>query len=500
MAGGLRDWAIEAPERLAVSDGTRTYTRWELDDRVNRLVNHLHGSQLGPGDRVALIAQNCADYMTVAVGAGLAGISVVPVNTHLTPAETRYILESSQSRAVFVDDAAHELAEEVTATLGTGPPTTLRALDEILAHGDPAEPSPNPVSMPIYYTSGTTGRPKPTRQAEMSEGLSVAEAVRAAAAAGHDAATVHLTASPLYHAGPLTPALRTILTGGQLHVMPRFDAEEMLRLIEAHRVTSTLVVPSHCVRLLRLPAAVKERYDTSSLRAVLHIAAMMPPEVKEQMIDWWGPILDDAYGASEIGVISRITSEEWLERRGSVGRPVAPFTIDIVAPDGSLLPPGEIGQIYVDSHGAVDLVYLDDPEKTAASHRGPFQFTLGDIGHLDDDGYLYLADRREDLIVRGGVNVYPAEVEAALLEHPAVADVGVFAQADDDLGHAVVAAVEPMPGVTASAELGEEILAWARARLASFKVPRSLEFWDPLPRYDNGKLHRRELREGRQRG
>jgi long-chain acyl-CoA synthetase len=255
------------------------------------------------------------------------------------------------------------------------------------------------------------------------------------------------------------------------------------------------MVPIMFVRLDRLPAEVKVKYDVSSLKATPHIAAPMPIDVKHRMIDWWGPVLSDAYGASEIGVVTRISSEEWLEKPGSVGKPIDSFTLQIVDDDGKELPCGETGMIYMTSLTAVDLEYLDDPEKTAAAHLSEKQFTLGDMGWLDEDGNLYLADRRVDMINSGGVNIYPAEIEMALLAHPAVEDVAVFGIPSTEWGQDVRAAIQLRPGFAASEDLSAEILPWLRENIAHYKVPKSIDYHGQLPRYSNGKLHRRVLRD-----
>jgi long-chain acyl-CoA synthetase len=331
--------------------------------------------------------------------------------------------------------------------------------------------------------------------AEMRDGLPVGELIASVNQAGYGEHNSHLTVGPLYHGGPLMQAVRAVMGGGRIHIMRRFDPEEVLHNIEFHQVTNTLLVPTHCVRMLRLPEETRNRYDLSSLVQAYHIGAMMPVDVKRAMIDWWGPVLVDAYGCSELGVIAWITSPEWLDKPGSVGRPVPWFTIQIIGEDDTELPPGEIGTVYITALNDADIVYLGDPDKTAAAHRGPRQFTLNDLGYLDEDGYLFLVDRRVDLIISGGVNIYPAEIEAEILAHPAVEDVGVFAIPHPEWGHEVKAAVQLRSGHRADSDTEAEILGWLRERLAHYKVPRSIDFHEQLPRFTNGKLHRRALRD-----
>lgn len=494
MAQGLLAYAEAEPRRRCVSDSGRSYTRREFNDRVNRLA-YLLRSDIGASKSIAILAGNSADFVAVLIAAGLTGMPQVPVSWHLAVDEVAYILRSSGSSAVITDTSYEGVARQAAAEAGVAKVLVLGAdLDRRLAEADASEPSTTGVATPIFYTSGTTGRPKGTKMAELRSQVSVDGQIAQFRAMGFDEQDVHLIVGPLYHGGPLMQALIAVLTGGSLHVLERFDAEEVLSTIDANRVTVTTLVPTHCVRLLRLADAVRDRYDVSSLREVFHIGSMMPIEVKGQMIKWLGPILTDAYGGSEIGTITRITSPEWLERPGSVGRPMPWFTLQIIGGDNQELAPGEVGTIYVTALNDADIVYLDDPVKTAEAHRGPRQFTLHDVGWLDDDGYLYLADRRDDLIISGGVNIYPAEVESILIMHPAVEDVGVFAIPDPEWGHAVKAAVQLRPGYHPSPATEAELLEWARARMAHLKVPRSVDFRDQLPRSASGKLHRRALR------
>jgi long-chain acyl-CoA synthetase len=277
--------------------------------------------------------------------------------------------------------------------------------------------------------------------------------------------------------------------------MPRFDPEEMLRLIETHAINRVTMVPIMFMRLLGLDPSIRERFDVSSLTEVTHLATPMPIHVKHEMIKWWGPKLVDAYGSSEVGVVTRISAQEWLQRPGSVGRPIPSFTIQIIGEDDDELPPGRTGMIYMTSLTEVDISYLDDEQKTAAAHRRPKQFTLGDMGYVDEAGYLYLVDRRVDMINSGGVNVYPAEIESVALLHPAVEDIGVFGIPNAEWGQEVKAAIQLRAGFEPTALLEKEICAFLTTNLANYKVPKSIDFVPQLPRYSNGKLHRRELRD-----
>lgn len=496
MAAGLVDVVADDPGRLLISDGLTSLTGHQFNERVNQVMAALETNGVAEGDRFAVLGGNSVDYVVVVIALLSSGVDAVPVNWHLGAAEMAYILESSRCRGLFVDDdfaalgrdAAAQADVEIVLPFGL-------SLDATLATQSAAEPTPRRFASPVYFTSGTTGRPKGTQMSELKTGVTASAFIADARAKGMGSGIVHLTVGPLYHAGPLTQAIRCVMVGGQLHVMRRFDPVAALAAIDEHRVTDIICVPTHLVRLLRVPDETKERYDVSSMRRVFHIAAMMPPDVKRQMIEWFGPVVSDGYGASEVGVVTLISSEEWLARPGSVGRPIANMSIEIVGDDDEALNPGEVGQIYISNDAGIDISYVDDPMKTAEAHRKPGQFTLGDLGWVDEDGYLYLADRRVDLIISGGVNIYPAEIETELIMHPAVDDVGVFAIPDAEWGHQVKAAVKLRQGHMASVELEAELLEWLRGRVAHYKVPKSIDFAAELPRYSNGKLHRRELRD-----
>lgn len=501
MAGGLSQLATEAPDRHLVSDHsadgeTRSLTRSQFNERVNRAIWHFRELGIEEGGSAAVMAGNSIDFVTALTALALMDVSQVAVNWHLNDDETAYILESSESQAVVTDARYAETARRAAGAAGVDIVVELGdEFDRALEQSSADEPPLTACASAIYYTSGTTGRPKATRMAEMKTGLTVEELQASIHAAGYNADSVHLAMGPLYHGGPLMQVVRAIMVGGELHVVRTFDPELVLRVIDEYSVTHTLGVPTHFVRMLRLSPETRERYDVSSLKQVYHIAAMMPPKIKKQMIDWWGPVLVDAYGCSELGVITVISADEWLERPGSVGRPVPHFTLHIRDEEGTELPSGGVGTIWIESHGDADIVYLNDEDKTAACHRGPKEFTLFDMGYLDDDGYLFLVDRRVDMIISGGVNIYPAEIESALITHDDILDVGVFGVPDDEWGHAVKAAVRLAPNVPATGETETAIIEWARDHLAHYKVPRSIDFLDELPRYTNGKLHRRKLRE-----
>ncbi len=494
----LSELAAAQPDRLVLSDGARTLTRAQLDERVNRFVSMLRAEGVRDGDSVAIMSSNCTDHAVALLACGLGGMSQVPVNWHFSVDETAYLLETAGAVALIVGPAQEEIGRAAAERVGIGRVHVIGpSLDAELAAASPEPPDPQPlVANPIYFTSGTTGRPKSTRMAEVGQGVPIESFVAQAHAADFNEDARVLIPGPLYHGGPLMQTLRTLVAGGQLWVMQRFDPEEYLRLVQENRIIRALTVPTHLVRLHQLPEEVKRRYDVSSLTEVSHIGAMMPAEIKRAMIEWFGPVIVDAYGCTELGMVSRISSEEWLRKPGSIGRPLNGFHAHIVDPDTDReVGPGEVGMIYLSNDHGADIVYLDDPERTAACHRaGGTQYTIGDMGYLDDEGYLFLVDRRVDLIISGGVNIYPAEIEALLVTHPDIVDVGVFAVPDPEWGHAVKAAVQLREGLTGSPEMEAEIIAWCRERLAHFKAPKSIDFHLDLPRFSNGKLHRRALR------
>lgn len=502
MAGGLREHARSRPAALAISAEGAELSWRDLNARVNQCSALLRELDVRAGASVAIMAANSIDFVVIALAAALSGVSLVPVNWHLKPGEISYILGHARVRLMFADEGHYkESAEEAAEAAGGARIIQLgRELDRLLqrASADEAEEEMF-FGSPVFFTSGTTGRPKATQLSQTPSSVPIDAALEQvgqnAQVSGITPDCVHLVQGPLYHAGPLMNAINTLLVGGRVHVMTTFDPVETLRCIAERRVTHTMMVPTMFIRLLKLPPETRSQFDVSSLQVVTHLAAPMPDEVKRQMIEWWGPVLVDAYGCSEIGVITKISSEEWLHKPGSVGRCIPAFTLQIIGENDEELPPGQIGMIYATSLTGVDLTYLDDPERTAQAHRADKQFTVGDMGWLDEDGYLFLADRRVDMINSGGVNIYPAEIEAALIGHPAVEDVCVVGAPNAEWGQEVRAAVKLAAGYAGSAALEGEIKAWLAERIAKFKVPKSIDFPEKFPRYANGKLHRREIRE-----
>ncbi len=458
----------------------------EMEDRAARAATGFSELGVGPGDAVAWLLRNDAAAFTVTDGAGMLGAYAVPVNWHLAPDEVRYILADSGARALV----GHP---HLLAPLGDpGIPAISLAEwpDWLAAHAPrPAPPLDPPGSM--MYTSGTTGRPKGVRRQPATPQQRETITAFIAGIYGLQAGMVSAVTAPLYHAAPNNHAMMTRLAGGNLVLMDRFDAERFLALVEEQRITDAFMAPIMFVRLLKLPEEVRARYDTSSLRRVVHAGAPCAPDVKRAMIDWWGPVLVEYYGSTETGMVCWCDSGEWLARPGTVGRAMRNAEIVVLGGDKQRLGPGETGDIYCVHRDLTPFTYHNDPAKRAGvEHDG--LVTNGDMGYLDDAGYLFLNDRRRDMIISGGVNIYPAEIEAALIECPGVRDCAVFGVPDEEYGERVAAAIEPEPGGGCSEEAVRRFLT---GRIAGYKHPRLVVFHDSLPREDTGKIFKRKLRE-----
>jgi len=482
------------PRGIAVDDGERQRTWADLAERSTRVARLLRDEfGLRPDDHAALFMQNRVEFVEIVLGAIEAGVWLTPINWHLQADEIAYIVEDSGARVVFADPAHATVARQSAATVVV----TGDKLDRALATAS-AEPLPldGPAGGTMVYTSGTTGRPKGVKRARAASLGAALDSIRAyGGTLGLDGNGPHLVTGPLYHAAPGLFAVYDLVNGAPLVVMPRWDAAHALRLIETHRIRHTHLVPTMFVRLLGLDTEERSRADVSSLRLVLHGAAPVAPEVKRRMIDWWGPILVEYWGASECGVCTLADSTAWLAHPGTVGRALPHCEVFAVDDTGKRLPASKVGLLYC-RHKQLATVfeYHRDPEKTARAYLEPGVFTIGDIGRVDTDGWVYLTDRLSHMIISGGVNIYPAEVEQVLQRHPAVHDVCVFGIPDDEWGESVKAAVELAEGWHASPTLEADLLDFARTHLAAYKVPRSIDFEAHLPRHPTGKLHVRELR------
>ncbi|MER6914354.1 acyl-CoA synthetase [Streptomyces sp. NPDC000594] len=497
-------WAQAAadPDRVVLTtpDGT-PWSAGRLHADANRMVHGLRAAGLERGDALAVVLPNGAELLTAHLAAAQAGLYLVPVNHHLTGSEIAWIVADSGAKVLI----AHErFADAVTAAAGEpGPPPEhryavgslpgFRPYGELLDGHPATPPADRTLGWVMNYTSGTTGRPRGIRRplpGRLPEETHLGGLLRFFGIRPFDG-HVHLVCSPLYHTAVLQFASAALHIGHPLVLMDRWHPEEMLRLIEEHRCTHTHMVPTQFHRLLALPSEVRARYDTGSMRHAIHGAAPCPAQVKRAMIDWWGPCIEEYYAASEGGG-TFVTAEEWLKRPGTVGRPWPISEIAVLDDDGVRLPPGRLGTVYL-RMSTGDFRYHRDDAKTASSRVGDF-FTVGDLGVLDEDGWLFLRDRKIDLIISGGVNIYPAEIEAALLSHPAVADAAVFGIPHADRGEEVKAVVEPADGHPGGEELAADLLAHCARLLAPYKRPRTVDFIAALPRDPNGKLYKRTLR------
>jgi long-chain acyl-CoA synthetase len=499
---GLWNIAKHSPSRTAaVGPDGRAVTYAELAAEADRIGRGFQAAGLCTGDSVAMLLPNSVELLAVYFATLQTGLYVVPLNWHLVAAELAYILRDSEAKAFVAHErfaaAAVEAADiaGIPARYAIGEVAGFSSLADLGADST-GRPSERTAGGPMVYTSGTSGRPKGVRRpltgADPDEVMPVSQWFFGLFGLRPFDDHVHLCGSPLYHTAVLNFAGISIQLGHTVVVMDRWDPEEMLRLIERHRVTHSHMVPTQFRRLLALPEPVRKGYDMSSLRVMIHGAAPCPQEVKRRMLEWWGPVVVEYYAASEGGG-ALITAEEWLARPGSVGKAWPGSTVRVLDENGDDLPVGEPGQVYLQM-GDATFEYHGDAEKTRASRKGKL-FTVGDIGYLDADGYLFLCDRRSDMIISGGVNIYPAEIESELACHPKVDDVAVFGIPHDEWGEEVKAVVQPVPGAVAGPELTAELLAFLGARLARFKLPRSVDYVDELPRDPNGKLYKRHLRD-----
>ena len=498
--------AATDPDRPAVvmtATGT-VVTFGDLEERSRRLAHALRAQGLERGDVIALVCDNDPRVFDVYWAAQRSGLYVTAVNYHLAGDEVRYIVDDCNAQAVFAGGAAAKHADAI-ADLGRlrwrvavgGELPGYEDLEQVIAQASAEPLEDQPRGGDMLYSSGTTGRPKgiraelPDRQVDEPGDTIVATF---GPLFGFDEQTVYLSPAPLYHAAPLRTCATVQALGGTAVVMDRFDAEDALAAIERHRATHSQWVPTMFVRMLKLPEEARAKYDVSSMRVAIHAAAPCPIDVKRAMIDWWGPILYEYYSSTEANGMTAIGSEEWLTKPGTVGR-AALGVPHICDETGRELPAGEVGTIFFE-RDELPFSYHNDPDKTrAAQHpEHPTWTTVGDLGYLDEDGYLFLTDRKAFMIISGGVNIYPQEIEDVLVMHEAVADVAVIGVPDEEMGEQVKAVVQLKDGVTGSAELERELIDHVRERIARFKAPRSVDFVDDLPRTPTGKLVKGELR------
>jgi len=501
----IREHAEAAPDKPAViihPSGT-TVTFGELEASANRLAHYFRRAGLAEGDTIAVLMENNAHLHAVMWAARRSGLYYAPINTHLTPAEAAYIVDNSGAKAVIGSRALRKVCEGLEEHLPNGLPNLLLIADDDLEGWQRypecvEDQAGSPIADEIegellQYSSGTTGRPKGIRRELLH--VSPAEAPSMIGvllgALGFDSAGTYLSPAPLYHTAPNMWSMGALAMGGTVVVMEKFDPQECLDAIQRYGVTHGQFVPVMFVRMLKLPESVRNSYSVASLKRVVHAAAPCPVDIKKQMIDWWGSIVDEYYSSSEGAGVTWISADDWLAHPGSVGKPLV-GQAHVLGEDGNEVPSGHAGQIFFDM-GELRFEYLKDSEKTVESRDRHGWVTAGDVGYLDEDGYLFLTDRKHHMIISGGVNIYPQEAENMLVTHPKVLDAAVFGIPDEEMGQTVKGVVQTLDPADATEEFGDELLAWLRERLAHYKCPRSISFEAQLPRIDTGKLYKQEL-------
>lgn len=496
--------ARTTPDKPAcvMSGSGEIVTYRQLEDGSNRVAQMLRAAGLRPGDHIAILLENHPRFFEVCFGAHRAGVLYTAISTRLFADEAAYIVNDCGARVLITSRAMAPLAEQ---TLPLTPALRSRLMmdgaapghdsyEEVVARYPAERIADETPGGDMLYSSGTTGRPKGVRSPP--DGPTVDELGPSgkgiAAVFGFNPSMVYLSPAPLYHAAPLRFCMLTMRVGGTCVLMERFDAEDFLQQVEHHRATHCQVVPTMFVRMLKLPEEARKRHDVSSLRYAIHAAAPCPVPVKEQMMEWWGPILWEYYAGTEGNGFVMVSPRDWLSHKGTVGRPV--FGVARICDDeGNELGPGERGTVYFSDGRPFE--YHNDPQKTAESKNARGWTTLGDVGYKDADGYLYLTDRKAFTIITGGVNVYPQEVENLLVMHPEVADVAVLGVPNDELGEEVKAVVQPRDIRAAGKALEHELIAYCRARLSHIKCPASVDFEESLPRHPTGKLYKRLLQD-----
>jgi len=496
--------AAANPERAAyiMAGSGETVTYKQLEDRSNQVAQMLRAYGLKRGDCIAILMENHPRYFEICWAAQRAGLYFACISSRLTAGEVDYIVGDSHAKVFFTSYEKRDVAEKLN-TLMPGVKHKLM-LDgtipgyesyEAVRETFPAERIADESSgADMLYSSGTTGRPKGIKVALNDQPIDAENALIMLTKLlyGFNEEMIYLSPAPLYHAAPLRYCMSVQRFGGTVIVMEKFDPEDYLRLVEKHKATHTQVVPTMFVRMLKLPDEVRAKYDVSSLQYAIHAAAPCPVPVKEKMIEWWGKVIYEYYAGTEGNGFCAISPEEWLTHKGSVGKALL-GELHIVGEDGTEQPPGEPGTIYF-ANGP-EFEYHNAPDKTKETRNEHGWSTLGDVGYVDEEGYLYLTDRKAFMIISGGVNIYPQEIENHIITHPKVADVAVIGVPNEDFGEEVKAIVQPMDMAEAGPELAEEIMAHCREHLSSVKCPRTVDFLEELPRHPTGKLYKRLLRD-----
>ena len=511
---GFWKYAQQDPDYLAIVDPDGTeYTAGDVLTRANQVVHALRGLGLKYGDTVAAVLPNGAHPMHVYLAALQAGWYYVPINYRLSAPEIAYILQDSDAKAFVsheryadtVAAAADEAGIPAEGRLAHGSVPGFRPFAELVDPAPAALPEERATGAAMHYTSGTTGKPKgvkrPLNQLDPDDSAELFTFLLGLFGITHNENNVHLSAAPNYHTAVTTFAGNSLHSKHTVVFMDKWEPEETLRLIERYKCTHTHMVPTQFIRMLQLPDDVRAKYDVSAMKWAIHAAAPCPVDTKRKMLEWWGPVIWEYYAATEGGG-TLAPPDEWLKYPGTVGRAWPTSELKITDDDGNVVETGTPGTVWM-RMGSGDFEYKGDADKTKKSHDAEGYFTVGDVGYLNEDGYLFLCDRKSDMIIAGGVNIYPAEIEGVIHEHPQVADVAVFGIPDPDMGEQIKAVIEPMPGVAPDDALRESVMEHVRGKLGKYKWPRSIDFTDELPREPTGKLLKRKLRdpywEGRDR-
>jgi len=509
---GFWSHAQRNPGKLALVDPEgREWTRGELLALCNQVVHGLRALGLERGDAVAVALPNCGEFYAIYLACLQAGFYLTPINWHLAGPEIAYIVSDSGAKAFIgherIAQVCRTAAEEIDfpkdARFAIGRVEGFRPFSELVADQPISMPAQRSAGTVMNYTSGTTGKPKgvkrPLAPAEVEPDLiaQMMAVVWQMFGIKPEDDNVHICGSPLYHTAVLVYSGTSMHLGHAVVLMEKWDAEEMLRLIQKHRVTTSHMVPTQFHRLLLLPQERRDKYDVSSTRCMIHAAAPCPPDVKRRMIEWWGNSIYEYYAATEGGG-TLVTPQEWMKYPGTVGRAWPNAEIKILDDENQPVPTGQQGTVYMKLGPTASFEYKGDEQKTKknrATVGDSLYFTVGDVGYLNEEGYLFLCDRKIDMIISGGANIYPAEIENVLLTHPKVGDVAVFGIPHAEWGEEVKAVIEPAPGVTPGDALTQELLTFCRDRLAKFKTPKSIDYTAEMPRDPNGKLYKRRLRD-----
>lgn len=514
MATLTSDFATDRGSEIALIDEHRSETWADLDARVNKLVNGLRARGLKAGDTVAIVAGNRCEWFELALACAHGGWTYVPVNWHWVADELAYVFEDADTVAVFVDERFDEqsaaalrdpraVGVRIVVGIGTTDSSEVTgdsryiAYESLIQDSSTEEPADQVLGGPMFYTSGTTGRPKGVRGMLSGNTALTPDIMKLIGASFSQFLPIPgrtLLCGPVYHSAQWAFSFLPMIGGSSVVMQHKYDSAGVIDLIDRHQCTNVHLVPTQMKRLLDLSDDAKKAFSGESLKVVWHGAAPCPPSVKRGLIEWWGNKITEYYGSTEGSVITKISSEEWLAKGGSVGKPLEQMEILVVDDEGNRVPQGGEGTLYFRNKMGTDFSYHNDEEKTKNAHLEPGVFTTGDVGYIDADGYLWLSDRKIDMIISGGVNIYPAEIEGVIAAHPAVHDVAVIGIPDEEFGESVKALVQVAEGVIESDELASELVAHCRSLLAGYKAPRSIEFIDTIPRTGTGKIQKQPLR------